>query len=51
MYMTFVRLYLDTIKLDKTTTTKNIAVYSPKYYVLKKESYKIPDMKIGKTKF
>ncbi len=30
MYMTFDRPYLDTTKLDKTTTTKNIDVYSPK---------------------
>ena len=26
MYITFVRLNLNTIKLDNTTTTKNIAV-------------------------
>ena len=30
MYITFDRLYLDTTKFDKTTTTKNIDVYSPK---------------------
>ena len=50
MYMTFDLLYLDITKLEKTTTAKNIDVYSPKQYVLKKESYKIPVKKIGITK-
>jgi hypothetical protein len=30
MYMTFDALYLDIKKLEKTTTAKNIDVYSPK---------------------
>ena len=30
MYITFDLLYLDITKLEKTTTVKNIDVYSPK---------------------